>query len=491
MRLQWQRGRERIAWALSRSGETDRLVQARRIPHGIAVAPVSGAAGRRARTVTGIVQDVSLRHERLDLPPMPANLVERAVRQHCLTVQSGDDEMELGYVADSASPNDVLVVWAQRRAVNSTVESLTSRGLRVKRLLSNGTALCGLLKAAARSEFSEGSSVLVHVGENVVSVISCDNGCVALGREFALAASQAADVREESGQWAARTGDHNDQIVEEIGRSILLFNHRLRGQRAKRILISSDGSPLATLINACQTRFGLPVSMLVEAVDLDLSAFGADSESRDPWILSIAAAVTDLNCDPDINLLPEIMLRAQRRRAANTVMATAAGFVLVIMIGQHAFYLTTARALARDLRSQSILVAETDRVVGDLSALREARQTALVRSNFIADRLAPAAVACQLLARLSASATPNLCLDELEIQPAGTSDSLAAVARGRIVAADVAAAQKEFRLFHDQLFTPGVFHDVHVGPLLIEPEGGGSVLRFEMTATAIAKGEDR
>lgn len=547
MRRLFRRRRIRDTWGMVRAPQEIRLVRASADSSGIRVRPEriplqpDGSLRRGdwrlpGRSVVHPISDLSLRHELLNLPPMSSRVLHKAVWQHCLGTQSDDAEIEVSYArnARAGQEQDLLVVWASRSVVAEALESVTRCGLTVQRLVTPAVALTALLRAAGRPGDAAGSTVLVHIGPQNGSVACYTDGELVLGREFPLpeiAAIHPADDPDATGSESGGAGrrpapeassaeEIEEQILEEISRSILLFNHRLRGKRVARILLSSDGAEIDWLAVACADRFSLPTSRLIDELALDLSAFvalpiasaagaltpAAEAESdeattadasrraRDaaaPWVLPIAAAVCGYSAEPDINLMPAIFALQQHQRVGIRIATGVALFGFLAMSLYQIPYFFATSSIVRDLHAHTTLAQTTDRIVTGLVDLRGERERAQSRLDFLAARQQAAAVAHAVLGTLAAAATDSLWIDEFELTRSLDDETqLELRILGKIGSSTSALAQAQFNTFHTRLRSSPHLAAADVGPLQIETrhDGSSSLLSFELIALVAADG---
>jgi hypothetical protein len=442
------------------------------------------------RTVVFPLQEISLRHERLNLPPMSPALIEKAVRQHCISAQPGAPDLEISYVADKGSkrPNDLLVVWTQREVVESKITALADDGYQVRHLVTPTVALIALLQATGYAGAAEGSTVLIHLGEQTASAACYTDGVLVLGREFALLRRPSPGDEAPDGSDPEHKSERIEHILDEISRSLLLFNHRLRGKRVARILLSSDHYPVEELVPLCQERFEVAAGLLIDEVDLDLSGFGeglAAKEAAAPWILAIATAVAGLSEAPGINLFPTALAARQRRRMVVALATGTAMLLLLAMAMYHLSYFMTTSSIMDRLQAHVVLAEATDRAVDNLDELRLGRLQAGQQLEFLRQTQQPAAVLREVLQALSLAATDSLCIDETELHSAAHDGGrLTIMVRGRVTTSSSADAQAQFNLFYEHLKANSVLRHASVGPLEIESvtDGRRSVLNFELLA---------
>ncbi|MBD3235201.1 MAG: hypothetical protein GF330_00665 [Candidatus Eisenbacteria bacterium] len=553
MRTLFTRRKRGDAWGMVPSDGEVRLVRASVGPRDVHVRPhrlslESDGNVRRAdrrlagRAVVHPLADLSVRHERLNLPPMNASTLHRAVWQHCLSAQSDDAEIEVSYARSSepGQQQDLLVVWARRAAVQEALERISELGFTAQRLTTPPVALSALLRQCGRPSSVAGSTVLVHIGQRIGSVGCHTDGKLVLAREFPVPqiGGAPADGSSVTGPAAESAEEARGQIIEEINRSILLFNHRLRGKRAARILISSEGADTSALARECAERFSLPVGRLIDELDIDLSGFAAmaqapdaqqppaavdteapavvgadaaaapDADSADAadgiggeerrlrevaqsWVLPIAAAVCGHAGEPDIDLLPAILALQQHRRIGIRIATGVALFGFLAMSMYHIPYFFSTSTIVHDLRAHASLAETTDRIVSDLADLRAARERADERLDFLAARQQPAAVAHTVLGALARAATDSLRIEEFELGVGhGDATQLELHVLGTIGSPSSALAQAQFNRFHERLRAEPYLNGADVGPLQIEArsDGSGSLLTFQLNARIATEG---
>lgn len=495
------------AWGLARVEGADRLVHATEGGSGIVVMPVALAASkegaqrasrigrvRRKGPKGGIVfpiEDLSLRHERLTLPAMKPAMLANAIRQHCTAGQARGSGLEISYTADRPheDPSDLLVVSVDREVSETTVNNLLADGYRVQRLVSSAAALVGLLRAVGKNAEMEGATVLLHLGQEIGSVAFLSGGVFGLGREFRIPdrSSEEGASEDEPGDAPGHDGEFYDQILEEIDRSLLLFNHKFRGELVGRILLSSDRDRIEPLRRLCSDRFGVQTGLLIDEVALDTSAFGSGDLARRRaalWILPIAAAVLGLREDPDVNLLPSIYIARRSRRRA---LALAMGIVLATALGMAAYHgsqVATALSHFHDLRVYADLNDKMDQEVRQLASLRRERTDAIHHLEFMAEKRAPLTVLRGVLGLLANSAADSLFIERVDLGiAAGDNSHLVLRLQGKVIAETSAAVQDQFIAFYEALKANHLFEQATVRPLEIEGIAEGrSLLKFDVVA---------
>jgi hypothetical protein len=514
MDLMWsfRRGRLRHAWGLTHTGEGYRLVRAREGPSGIVVSPATPdetagprpalrAARKRAggRAVVYPIQDLSLQHERLNLPPMTQAMTANAVEQHCLAGHAQESAVEISYVADrpDEDPGDILVLSVDREVSEATAATLKADGYRPRRLMSAASVLTALVRATGASMLGEGAVALIHLGDELGSVAFVSDGTLVLGREFPLQGPPAEGKLEVLGPEstdpeAARITD----ILEEIDRSLLLFNHRFRGEPIERILLSSDRDRIEPLRRSCIERFGITTDSLIDQLDLDTTAFGEGELARrrvELWTLPIAAAVAGLRDDPDINLLPATHLTDQAWQRAGAI-ATAA--VLAVTVGMAAFYTSKVALTARLSRTVDYYAdrqAEMDEEVNELAHLGIERIAAANRLTFISQKRMTLAVMRHVLDHLANAAPDSLFIDRIDFGSATENDARTIVRiRGRVIAERSADVECQFSSFYADLKANRLFAEASVHPLTIGslPGSEKSILSFDIV-TPIGEEDSR
>ena len=494
-----RRHRPREAWGLAQIAGSDRLVRVRIGPQGIVARPAVSADSEQTREAEqqpvrrvaggGIIyplQDLSLQHERLNLPTINPDLIDSAVR-HQLAMQQGSvEELEVSSTTDPEQSVSAgrLVIAVSSAVSHACADALTERGYQPRRFLSSATALTTLLREAGTPEARRGNSVLVHLGEAIGSAAFISDSALILGREFRI---DALDEEPRHGEGGGEDGTPAlERILEEIDRSLLLFNHVLSGRNVDRILLSSDQQPTETVRRQCEEKFGIPVAMLFDVVAIDTSGFGTDEIAQGraaQWILPIAAAVADLCGSPELNLLPAAHLAKQKQRRACT---WAVGIVLGVglcMGGYHLSRVMTSRSLCKDLlkyqTTSTVIAAMTDALL-DVQA---ARRQANAQLAFLAREQRPLRSLQHVLGLLSHSATDSLIVDRLDFgRVARGEDGLVLRLRGRVIGPTSAEAQAQFNVFWQQLQEDPALSRAELMPLSIraDRQSAGSILAFEI-----------
>lgn len=492
----WRPRRE--AWGLVQIAGSDRLVRVRRGRGGLSAEPVvaEAVASARipARRVAGgeivyPLQDLSLQHERMSLPTLNPELIDSAVR-HQLALQQGNlEDLEVSSTEDPCPSigADRLVIAVSSAVSQDVAENLTARGYHPRRFLSPATALTVLLCEAGTPELRAGNSVLLHLGETVGSAAFVSDGALVLGREFRI------DVLEEGEEPGPLSADAVERILEEVDRSLLLFNHKLSGRTVNRILLSSDQYPTESLRRQCEEKFGIHVEMLFDGLALDTSGFGTDeiAQSRAAqWILPIAAAVADLEGAGELNLLPADHLVAHQRQRRLHV-----GIWVVLILGLamsafHASRVMNSRALCRDLLRYQSTSAVMAAMSDELLHIQAARRQASRQLGFLSREQRPLRNLQHVLALLSRSATDSLMIDQLTFgRITEGEEDLAIQLRGHVVGPTSATAQSQFNAFWERLAADPVLGEVEVMPLSIRahPQSAAGTLTFEIVGRLAAE----
>jgi hypothetical protein len=304
-------------WGLARVAGTDRLALAHRHGRDIVVTPAdlsrSKDEDRAGLKVTMPIGDVSLRHDRLDLPEMSRDRMAQAVQSHFSTVRGVGERIEFGFTADrpKLSPTDVLAVSVAADALSQAIGDAEHRGYRVERAVTPATAMSALLKSVAKYDTEPSrATIAVHLGDCTGSVALLLGHSLRRSREF---------VMPSTGSETLRAGDH-DAVAEEITQAIRYFEHTSR-RPIGELLLSSDLDGVEPLVPICHERFGVPARLLVDAIEIDPSGFGGGDKGRRTaitWLLAMACAVQRLQLWPDIDLQPQRGPYWGRRRQASS-----------------------------------------------------------------------------------------------------------------------------------------------------------------------------
>ncbi len=495
------RGRRSEAIGVCRFGKVYRGVLARRERTGYVVSLIAAAeqaaswprAMRRIAARQGVafaIQDLSLHHERLQLPPMEPALLARAVEQHCMASRAVGSDLEISHSAgfSTADAADLLIVSIDRLVSQSYADQVQADGFRPERFVSPSAALVALLRVAGRESLSAGSTAVIHLGSEIGSVAFVSDGAFVIGREFRMPEPRGQDGATGAGASVQPDTSRQDEILEEIDRSLLLFHHQLHGRAVQRILLSADDEPLEALRQRCAERFGIQAEALVDAVELDLSAFGDGELGRRRaglWALPIATAVASLCDECAIDLLPAVSRAERARRRA---LAVSAALVLALGAGMglhHALRVSMAAELARDLKSYETRQLEMDDQVAELIAVGSSRTTTHQRLDLLATKRVPVRLLRDALGVLAAAAPESLVVEQLDFgaDPSHDSDLLLRV-RGRVSAMNSADAQEQFARFHAALRPSPLFAAAEVRPIEIGYPAGSrlSVLTFDIVA---------
>ncbi|MFH1679760.1 MAG: hypothetical protein ABIH26_03850 [Candidatus Eisenbacteria bacterium] len=500
------RGGGKSAWGLVRVGGADRLARATRTSEGFLFSPAAergtsgpGPGGPRPRGGPGVValfSDLASRHERLELPPMKAAQVRRAMALRMESMAAKDDGTEAAYApSNTEKPNDLLVVTASREAVDGKLRRLREAGHRPERLVTPSAALAGLIRAIRPAREEESATALVHFGEEVGSVAFLVGGALVLAREFRMPKPSTGWVEEVvSGREPRLDLSFRDHLIGEIGRSLLFFNTKFRGKPVGRMLLSSDLDGVEEILPACAEKFGEGTLLLIDWIELDCSGFGEGAEGRRKaglWLGAFAAAVIGLTGAPDIDLTPASEVRGRKRGRA-TGLATAALLSLAaVMALGHLSHVRQVRRLAGAEENLALLTrAADDRITASREA-GEARLLAAERLAFLDGARAPLRAFRGALRAVSLASTDSLVVESLSLDrpEEGPHTDLAEAAeplrlrvRGAVSGRSGAEAQRQFDAFLKRLRENRLFREAEPRPLRMEAreDPSGSVLRFEI-----------
>jgi len=480
------------AWGLARVGGRDRLVRARREGEALVIAPAresvepaaGGAAGAARPGVTAILSDLSLRHERLALPPMRGARLRKALEQHFAPAagKARGQEVSCAPYGEEGS-GDLLAVSVEKEAPERAVDRLVRAGYRVERLISPAAAIVGLLRETLPADGGGDGTVIVHFGETIGTVGFALGGDLLLAREFRMPAPAAEGEGAEAipGRYDPAWSKH---LVGEIGRSLLYFNHQLKGKKVGRILISGDLEGCEEILPACEERFDAPVELTADAVGVDPSLFGEGEGARREvgrWVSAVAAAVSGLTGAPDIDLRPDrTVARAARRRTVRT----GAAALLALALGMalfHGVHLARERNLAAEIRAYVFRQKLASREAVELDTIRAARTEALRRLHFLEESRRPLRDLGEAIRALSLASVEGLAVEEIAYDE--EEGPLLLRVEGTVRGRDGAEAQRQFNRFYESLRESAAFRGAEVEPIEIRGDGeDGGVLSFRLVA---------
>ncbi|MBN1827236.1 MAG: hypothetical protein JW958_13340 [Candidatus Eisenbacteria bacterium] len=485
--------RDAGAWGLAHVAGEDRLVRARRdgtaIVISVARESIEPEAGGRAATgsarpgVTAILSDLSLRHERLQLPPMKGARLRRALEQHFSPASGKTQGQEVSWAPyREEESGDLLTVSVEKEAPERIVNRLREAGFRVERLISPAAAIVGLLRETLSDTDRDHGTVIVHFGETIGTVGFTLAGDLLLAREFRMPASpregnDAAGPLRFDPAWS-------NHLVGEIGRSLLYFNHQLKGKGVGRILISGDLEGFDAILPACAERFDARVERTADAVGLDPSLFGGGEEAKceaGRWVSAIAAAVSGLTASPDIDLRPEASILRSARRRTVRIGATALLVLAGAMALFHGVHLAHERGLAAEIRAYAFRQKLANREAIELDEIRAARTEALRRLAFLEESRRPLQDLGEALRVLSLAATDGLALERVAYDD--EEGPLLLRVEGMIRAPSGTEAQRQFNRFYEAIRRSPVFANAEVEPIEIRGDTEGeSELSFVVLA---------
>jgi len=339
----------------------------------------------------------------------------------------------------------VLVAAVARKDTDRTLAGLLTARL-VPRLVT--TAALALHRAAeilSPASFERPTAV-AHWGFHGLTVIVADEGTLRFIREVPHLGVPGLDA----GEW----------FVTEFQRSIRQYL-QARGRPVGSVLIGSVEARFEQALPAVETRLGLPVVNLNDAIRA-LLAEGAEATVGPSGALVLPLGAALLSPKETVNLLPPSIV-TQRRVAALKRGAAAAAALLVLALGYSAWgaaqeVASYRRAVARvtaQKQARLAVVAEADRI-------KQAREAQIQRVQLLkADPLGGAPLA-EVFKEISRAAPDELHLERLALKrdQAGANIRLA----GAVESADLARAQSEFNRFYFSLQGSPFFSEVIFNP---------------------------
>jgi len=475
----------------------DRVVQARLVGERLEVRPLpttsekaNGKGNKRSGlSVTCAVSEISCSHERLELPVIDEHLLAPVIEQRVSGGQFGGAEMEISWIPVKTTPTmrDLLVVTIDQQAAENTVAEIQADGHRVDRIVTPEVALASLVRKFNKEPGQHSTQAIVHLGEQVGSVGFMVDEDLALGREFPLAVEEGIAPPSSPAGLASPGDDFLEPVVEEISRSLMLLNHRFQGRKVERILLASDCHPVERLRKLCTERFHVPAELVLDAVDIDTSAFGEGeiAERRAAgWILPIAAAAIELDPTANINLLPA---RIRKSRALNKTVLVAASFLLALAMGMSIAHAPTLRQVAdlTEAHGESTRQLEINQYqIEELQELCIQRMRASGQHANLVARREPLLVLQNTLKHLSDIAPDYVSLERMDFgQLHRDEPALTMVMQGQVRAENAAVAQEQFKDFVEGIRQRPELSTMYIKPVQIETPPGEafSTLTFDIT----------
>jgi hypothetical protein len=421
---------------------------------------------------------------------MAPALLASAVEQHCMASRAVGSDLEISHAADLAeeNPGNLLIVSVDRAVSWATVANLQADGFRPERCISVSAALVSLLRTAGQDPLHDITTAIIHLGNEIGSVAFLVDGAFVIGREFRMpeAPSPSRPDADETALAEPPISDRQEEILEEINRSLLLLHHRFHGRQVQRLLLSADDEPLDELRRRCIQRFGVETKALIDTVRVDTTSFGEGELGRrnaGMWVLPIAAAVATLQGESGIDLMPAF---SKIERARQRVMAIATAIVLASgagMVLHHAIKAKTAVEFVQALEGYTTQQTKMDAQVADLVAIGTARTAAVNRMTLLSRKRAPLVVLQGALGTLAAAAPESLFVEQVDFGTMpGCDAQMTLRIKGKVSAANSADAQDQFSSLHAALQRNPLFTHATVRPLEIghPPGGQQSVLNFDI-----------
>lgn len=311
-----------------------------------------GVAGLRAIT------------RELDMPHVPDGELDAAVKLQALDVIPFPVEKTLLSArpldevpgADGMLMRRVLIAAAHRDLVDPLVEAVTAAGLVPLSIDLTSTALVRALYDPATS--TGGPEAIVSIGSGLTTIVVHESGTphfvrtIAEGGDTITAAIAGAldlplDDAESTKRNLDQAGPHiraaaaaaqnaSASLVAEIRSSVEYYSTLPGRSDVRRVTLTGGGSRLAGLAERLQQQVRADVVRgsafsRVDASSLELSP--EDAARRDPLVSAvIGLALPDPPGVKALDLMPEEILAARRRKKFEQTLLVAAGVVLVLLV---------------------------------------------------------------------------------------------------------------------------------------------------------------
>ena len=403
-----------------------------------------GIASRASHVALGPATSV---HRTLLLPPMSA--AERRLfleRELGREVGAGllVDSRPLRTVEGPPRKDEVLAVAIPGEETNQALAGVMAARLSPRLVTTVPLALTRAAEALAPESFDRPTAV-AHWGFQGLTIVVADGGAPKLTREVPHLAAPGIDPRE----W----------FVTEFQRSIRQYTQTVKGVTVGSVLIGSVDARFEAQLADLETRLGMPVVNLNEAMR-DLLPEGSD-EAHPPgvFLLALGAALSEPGA---LNLLPPA-IPARRRAALLKRGAAAAAALLVVSLAyatwgavqEAATYRKAVAELTAKQRAREAQLAQVQQV-------KQERDRQYERIRLLTGDPLGGPPLADVFKEISRVAPDELRLERLVVgRDAG---QVKIRVTGGLESVDLARAQSEFNRFYFGLQESPFFSDVIFNP---------------------------
>lgn len=403
--------------------------------------------GIGARTTHVVLASSTSVHRTLLLPPMSAGerrlFLERELGRE---VGAGllVDSQPLRTVEGPPRKEEVLTVAIPGAETDQALAGVMAARLSPRLVTTIPLALARAAEALA-PESVDGPTAVAHWGFQALTILVVDGGAPKFTREVPHLAAPGIDPRE----W----------FVTEFQRSIRQYTQTVKGITVGRVLLSSVDARFEAQFADVETRLGMPVVNLNEAMH-DLLPEGSDEAS--PAGAFLPALGATLLEPARLNLLPPA-IPARRRSALLKRGAAAAAALLVVSLSYSTW--AAVQEVATYRKSIALLTAKKrahEAQIAQVQQIKQARDTQYERIRLLTGDPLGGPPLPEVFKEISRVAPDELRLDRLVVGREGNLVTIRMT--GRLESADLARAQSEFNRFYFGLQGSPFFSEVLLNP---------------------------